>query len=218
MTAERIDVHGLVKPLLRGRLHLAAVIAAVPAAIVLVAMAGSTHARVAAAVYGVTLVALFGVSGTYHQVHVGGRLQQVLRRADHATIYGLIAGSYTPVALVAVGGAAGWILFVAAWTVAALGMSLKIVWFDHTNKVGGFLYIAMGWMVVGAAPWVIAGMTVVELVLFALGGLLYTGGAIVLATRRPNPNPRVFGYHEVWHTCVIVAAACHYAAMVSIVS
>lgn len=217
MKTEHRDVHGLVKPLLRGQLHVGAVFAAVPAAIVLVVVAGSTHARVAAVVYGLTLIALFSVSGAYHRVHVHGPLQHMLRRADHATIYGLIAGSYTPVALVAVGGVVGWILFVAAWTIAALGMSLKIVWFDHTGKFGGFLYIAMGWMVVGAAPWVLAGMSAAELILFALGGLLYTGGAIILATRRPNPNPRVFGYHEVWHTCVVVAAACHYAAMVSIV-
>lgn len=216
-TTEVIDVHGLVKPLLRGRLHIGALVVAVPAAIVLVAIASSTHARVAAAVYGLTLIALFAVSGSYHRVHVRGRLMHVLRRADHATIYGLIAGSYTPVALVAIGGPVGWVLFAAAWTVAAFGMSLKIVWFERTNTFGGFLYIFMGWMVLGAAPWVIRNMTAVELALFALGGVVYTGGSIVLATRRPNPYPRVFGYHELWHSLVIAAAACHYAAIVLIV-
>ena len=215
--AVHVDVHGLAKPLLRGRLHAVALLAAVPGVLLLLFLPHSAHARVAAAIYGATLITLFAASSSYHRLGRTPRWQRILRRADHASIFLLIAGSYTPIALVAIGGLAGWVLAVTAWTVAGLGVLMKLVWFDRTNKLGGFLYIALGWMVVAAAPVVISHLSLPQLILLAVGGLVYTGGSIVLATRRPDPNPRVFGYHEVWHTAVIVAAACHYAAILLVV-
>jgi len=212
-----IDVHGLVKPLLRGRLHVAAAVVAVPAALVLVVVARSNLATVAAAVYGSSLVTLFGVSGSYHRLGHTGRLQVWLRRADHASIYFLIAGSYTPVALVAIGGWEGWSMVAAVWTAAVAGGLMKLVWFDRTRVAGWVLYLGMGWVVVLATPVLVSHLDGGQLALLAAGGLAYTFGAVVLGRRWPDPLPRVFGYHEVWHTLVIVAAALHYAAILTIV-
>lgn len=217
MSRDVIDVHGLVKPLLRGRLHLGALVVSVPAVVVLVASAGSRHARAAASVYGASLVAVFLVSTLYHRVGRTPRVQQVLRRADHATIFLLIAGSYTPVAVVAIGGRAGWALVIAAWAIAAFGVALKLVWFHQTRVLGAALYVGLGWMIVAAAPALVQHVSRPELALLVAGGLLYTAGAVVLARRRPNPSPRVFGYHEVWHSLVILAAGCHYASIFLVV-
>jgi hemolysin III len=212
-----LDVHGLVKPLLRGRLHLGALVVALPAAVVLVLAADAPRARAAAAVYGSSLVGVFLVSSAYHRLGRTARWQGVLRRADHATIYLLIAGSYTPVAVVSIGGPVGWTIVVAAWSVATIGVLLKLVWFHRTQVAGSVLYIGLGWMIVAATPTLVRHVSRGELALLAAGGLLYTVGAVVLAKRRPDPNPRVFGYHEVWHSLVIVAAACHYASIFMIV-
>jgi hemolysin III len=212
-----LDVHGLVKPLLRGRLHLGALVVALPAVVVLIASATTTRATAVATVYGSSLVAVFLVSSAYHRLGRSARTQQVLRRADHATIFLLIAGSYTPIAVLAIGGRAGRVLVVVAWSLAALGVALKLAWFHRARVAGAALYIGLGWMVVGAMPWLVRAVTGMELGLLVAGGLLYTVGAVVLARRRPNPVPRIFGYHEVWHTLVIVAAACHYVSIFSVV-
>jgi hemolysin III len=213
-----LDVHGLVKPLLRGRLHVGAFVVAVPAAIALVLAADGRRATLASLVYGASLVGLFGISGAYHRLGRTDRRRAILRRADHATIYGLIAGTYTPVAIVAIRGRMGWSLAIAMWVAAGIGMALKLLWFDRTRKVGAAMYIALGWVAVFAGPALIDNVHGVGLVLIAVGGLLYTGGAVVLARRRPDPVPHVFGYHEVWHTFVIVAAACHFLAIWGIVT
>jgi hemolysin III len=218
VTGGGIDVHGLVKPLLRGRLHLGALVVAVPAAVVLVLAADSPRARVAAVVYGSSLVAVFLVSSAYHRLGRSPRVRGVLRRADHAAIYLLIAGSYTPVAVVAIGGAAGWAIVVAAWSLATIGVLLKVVWFHRTQFAGSVLYVGLGWMIVAATPSLVDHVTGGELSLLVAGGVLYTVGALVLARRRPDPNPRVFGYHEVWHSLVIAAAACHYASIFMVVA
>lgn len=215
---EHLDVHGLVKPLLRGRLHVAAFVAAVPAAMILVLVAGSGSATVAAAVYGITLVGLFGVSGTYHRLGRGIRSQKWLRRADHATIYFLIAGTYTPISIVAIGGRVGWFLVGIVWTAAVLGSLLKLLWFDRAHRIGAALYIAIGWVVVAAIPKLAGSVEALPLALLLSGGIIYTVGAIVLGSRWPDPHPRIFGYHEVWHTMTIVAAGLHYVAILRIVS
>lgn len=216
MTEHR-DIHGLIKPLLRGRLHVGAAVVAVPAAVVLVALAGSGRAAAAAAVYGASLVTLFTVSGTYHRLGHSGRLQQWLRRADHASIYLLIAGSYTPIGLVAIGGWQGWVMVGVVWAAALTGGLMKLVWFDRTQVAGWVLYLAMGWIVIAATPVLLHHLGGDQLALLAVGGLAYTFGAVVLGRRWPDPLPRIFGYHEVWHTMVIVAAALHYAAIFEIV-
>ncbi|MCU1379384.1 MAG: hemolysin [Acidimicrobiales bacterium] len=207
----------MVKPLLRGRLHVGAFAVSVPAAVALVALAGSPRATVAAAVYGVSLVALFGASGAYHRLGHRGGGRPWMRQADHASIYGLIAGSYTPVALVAIGGWFGWTLLIGVWAVAALGALMKLVWFDRTQVAGWVLYIGLGWVAVSAIPSLVAKLDPGTLILLAAGGVAYTFGAAVLGRRWPDPLPRVFGYHEVWHSLVIVAAALHFLAILAIV-
>ena len=217
MAPPMVDVHGLVKPLLRGLLHLGALLVAVPAVIVLVVIARGAAATTSAAVYGTTLVALFAVSSTYHRFDPGSRWCLVLRRLDHATIYLLIAGSYTPFAAVAIGGKLGLALIATVWSLALFGVALKLRWFDRTHAIGSGLYIGIGWLAIFAAPAMIHRVSAISLVLLALGGIAYTGGAIILGTRRPDPFPRVFGYHEVWHTLTIAAAALHYLAIASVV-
>ena len=218
MRVEALDVHGLVKPLMRGRLHVGGLVAAVPAVVVLLLAADSQRARAAAGVYGASLVAVFAVSAAYHRVNHSPQVQRLLRRADHATIFCLIAGTYTPIAVVAIRGRVGWSLVASAWALAVVGFLLKIVWFHRARVAGAVLYIVLGWMVVLAMPEVADKLSGAELALVVAGGLLYTGGTLVLVRRRPDPSPRVFGYHEVWHTFVVLAAACHYASIYLVVS
>lgn len=212
-----LDVHGLVKPLLRGRIHLAGLIAAVPAGIALV-LSANPDARVGAAVYACTLVALFGASTAYHRLGRSPRSMRVLRRLDHSSIYLLIAGSYTPLCLMALRGWFGGLLLAAVWITAVVGVVLKLGWFDRTNRIGGVLYIVMGWAAVAAMPSFASALSTTSMALLIAGGVIYTAGAVVLAKRFPNPFPRVFGYHEVWHAMVVVAAVLHYAAIRSAVT
>lgn len=217
MRVPHVDVHGLQKPFLRGRIHALAFVVAVPAGLVLVVSARAGMARAAALVYALSLIALFGASSAYHRLGRTERSQRVLRRLDHSTIYVLIAGSYTPVCLVVLGGWWRWTLLGAVWAAAVLGVILKLVRFDRSSVIGGALYIIMGWAAVIAGPSLVGAVSVPTLALLIAGGLIYTVGAIVLATRFPNPSPRIFGYHEVWHTMVVGAAALHYAAIQQIV-
>lgn len=215
--APEIDIHGLVKPLLRGRLHLGALIVSVPAVIFLVAIARGFAATTSAAIYGTTLVALFAVSSTYHRFDPESRWCLVLRRLDHASIYLLIAGSYTPFAAVAIGGKLGFALIAIVWSLALFGVALKLRWFERTHAVGTALYLVIGWLAVFAAPAMINRVSGETLALLVIGGVAYTVGSVVLGTRWPNPFPRVFGYHEVWHVLVIAAAALHYMAIADVV-
>ena len=213
MPGRAADVHGLVKPLLRGRIHAVAVLAAIPAGIALVVTASGVEARVAAAVYAISLVALFAASSSYHRFRGGDRWLSLLRRLDHSSIYLLIAGSYTPVCLLVLRPSYGVPLLATIWGAGVAGAVMKLVRFEGTQRIGFALYLIMGWAVVVATPGLVHGVSGGTLALFAVGGLIYTIGAIVLATRTPNPFPRVFGYHEVWHLMVVVAAVLHYFAL-----
>lgn len=211
------DVHGLPKPVLRGRIHLAAFVLSVPAGILLVAQAAHGLAVTAAVIYAVCLTALFGASSAYHRLGRTPRSQQVLRRLDHASIYLLIAGSYTPLCLLVLPGAWRWSILVAIWGAAAVGVVIKLVRFD-LSVFGGALYIVMGWAALVTLPLLVSRLPGWVLALLAAGGVTYTVGAIVLRRRRPDPSPRIFGYHEVWHTMTVAAGACHWAVMFHVVS
>jgi hemolysin III len=208
-----VDVHGLVKPLLRGRIHLAALVVAIPAVIALVATSAGVEAKVAASTYGATLVLLFAASSAYHRLGRPDGGLAWLRRLDHSSIFLLIAGSYTPVCLVALSGWWSATLLIAVWLAAVVGVVMKLVLFERSHRLGFALYLTMGWAVLGAFPGLLTSVEPSTLVLLGAGGVLYTVGAIVLATRFPNPFPRFFGYHEVWHLMVVVAAGLHYVAM-----
>jgi hemolysin III len=218
VTEPVVDAHGLIKPILRGRIHLAALVIAVPAVVALVVAAAGVEAKLAVATYGATLVLLFAASSAYHRLGRPGRTQAWLRRLDHSSIFLLIAGSYTPICLVALSRWWSGALLGAVWAAAVVGVVLKLFRFERSHRLGFALYLTMGWAVVAALPGLVTALDPSTLALLVAGGVLYTLGAIVLATRFPNPAPRVFGYHEVWHVMVVAAAALHYVAIRGVVA
>lgn len=207
----------LAKPLLRGWLHLVCFFVAVPAGIAVVALASSGRGRIGASVYALGLVALFGVSGTYHRGRWSAAKRRLMQKLDHGTIFVMIAGSYTPLCLLVLRGWVAWTLLALAWSMASLGFVLSFTDSRVTRVMRGTLYIVMGWTSVIAGPQLVHNLSLAELVLMAVGGFLFTVGAIFLATHWPDPFPRVFGYHEVWHVLVVAAVVCHFVAISSVV-
>ena len=207
------------KPLLRGWMHLVCFFLAIPAGVAVVGLAQSGRGRVGAAVYAVGLIALFGVSGFYHRLRWSDARRRLMQKLDHGTIFVMIAGSYTPVCLMALQGWATWTMLAIAWAGATVGF---VVAFTGAGRVArivrGALYITLGWAAVVAVPAMWSHLSLLELVLIAVGGVLFTVGAVFLLTRWPDPFPRVFGYHEVWHALVVVAVICHFVAITSVVS
>ena len=200
------------KPLLRGVSHQIAAFLAAPAAAALVMGAGGGSARAAALTYGASLLTLFAVSASYHRPTWSPRVRRVLWRIDHSAIFVLIAGTYTPFCLL-IGSAGGRFALAAIWIVAALGVSVSIAWPDAPKKVMALIYVGFGWMAVPVLPMIRATIGDGTLALLFLGGLLYSLGAIVYALRRPDPFPAVFGFHEIFHLCVVAAAACHFVGV-----
>jgi hemolysin III len=205
------------KPRWRGRIHLGAFLVSVPAGITLVLLSQGVSAHVGAAVFATSLAALFGVSATYHTGTWAPQVRARLRRMDHAMIFVLIAGSYTPITLLALQPAWGISLLAIVWTVAVVGVTIALARFGALHRAGGYLYIGMGWIVVIALPAVLHSLDTSELLLLFAGGVLYTVGAIGLRLQRPNPRPLVFGYHEVWHAMTVAAAVCHFTLVAMLV-
>jgi hemolysin III len=206
-----------VKPRWRGVLHEFAAWYALGAGSVLVAMATSKRAAAAAAVYAVCLVALFTISAIYHRVQwTREEARAWMRRADHASIFLLIAGTYTPVALLGVGNAAGMKMLISVWIGAAAGVALSLFWVRRPKPLVGSLAVLVGWT---AVPFFdeVRSMLAPHFWLILAGGLAYTAGAIIYALRRPNPLPAVFGYHEVFHALTLVGASLHFAVVVHMV-
>jgi hemolysin III len=201
-------------PRLRGVSHAVASVVAVAAAIVVVALAPTVRTIVPLAVYGVGLIALFGGSALYHRWPGPARFKPLLQRIDHSTIYVFIAASYTPIAVVLLHGALAWMILVVAWAGAAAGVAFTLGWIEAPRTVVVASYLALGWLAVIALPQLLQLLGVVPLVLLSAGGLLYSAGAIVYATQRPDPWPRTFGFHEVFHALVIMAAAAQYVAII----
>jgi hemolysin III len=200
-------------PLMRGVTHFWAFWGALAATIPLVALAPDGPARAAALVYGAGLCVLFAGSAAFHRFKCGPRLRSLLCRIDHSAIFVFIAASYTPVALLVLEGPIGWTLFAAAWAGALAGVALSLLWIGAPRVLFAATYVALGWIALMALPELVSRLSLTPMVLFAAGGVLYTIGAVVYATRRPDPWPRVFGFHEVFHALVIAAAAVHFVAM-----
>jgi hemolysin III len=203
----------LVLPRLRGRLHQYAVVAAAVAAVALVVLAPDARARLAAAIYGAGLCALFGMSALYHRWPGPIRFKPLLRRLDHSTIFVFIAASYTPIGLLVLPPPAGPVLLAVAWGIAVAGVTMSVAWIDAPRPVQAVTYLAAGWLAVGAAPQLLAGAGTTPFVLFGVGGAVYSAGALVYARQRPDPWPRVFGFHEVFHALVVAAAVVHFVAI-----
>ncbi len=207
------SVAPVVVPRLRGVLHAYAFFFALAGAIVLSASVRGTRAHVAAAVYGAGLCGLFAVSATYHRSRSGPRLTPLLRRLDHSMIFVFIAASYTPVALLVLHGPLSGIVLVSVWSGAVAGVVFSLVWIDAPRWWTAAAYVAVGWVIVIAAPQLVRGIGLGPALLLLLGGLLYSGGAAVYARQRPDPWPSVFGFHEVFHALVTAAALVHFATM-----
>jgi hemolysin III len=208
---------GPVKPLLRGVSHEYAFFVSLGCGVALILAASNERARLAVSIYAVAVSALLGTSALYHRVTWRPRARRWMRRLDHSMIFVLIAGTYTPVALLALKGTLANTILIVVWAGALGGVIFKLAWIDAPKWVFAAVYLALGWVSVaifGELPASIGWLGVAGL---AAGGLLYTIGAIVYASGRPNPFPKVFGYHEVFHALVILAAALHYAVIAFVV-
>jgi hemolysin III len=204
------------RPRLRGWLHMVCFFVAIPAGAWVIFEASSPRARVGAVIYAVGLVALFGVSGSYHRLRWGPTWRWRMKCLDHATIFVMIAGSYTPLCLVALRGWTAVVLLIVAWSGAIAGGVLSWQKGRRSSLARSVLYIALGWVVLLASPQMLTRIDPMPLVLIAIGGFLFTIGAITLAARWPDPFPRVFGYHEIWHVFVVAAVVCHLIAISSV--
>jgi hemolysin III len=207
----------VVKPRWRGRIHTWAFFVSVPAGAALVIWSRGVSAHVAAMLFALSLAGLFGTSATYHSGTWNPAIRARLQRLDHAMIFVLIAGSYTPITLLALQPAWGISLLVTVWTVAVVGVTLALLRFGALQRAGGYLYIGLGWVVVLALPAVMHSLGPLELTLLFAGGVLYTLGAIGLRLQWPNPRPATFGYHEAWHAMTVAAASCHFALVVILI-
>lgn len=199
-----------IKPLLRGVSHQIAFYLALVAGAALTALAPAGTATWAALVYSVCLAALFGISSAYHRPMWTPVARQRMRRLDHAGIFLMIAGTYTPICLLAVQGAPGERLLWVVWAGAALGVLKSLVWINAPKALMALLCVLLGWAVVGEWTAVYAGIGTTGAQLLLGGGVLYTLGAVVYALKRPDPFPATFGYHEIFHALVIAAAVCHF--------
>lgn len=210
LTAER--------PAWRGVLHSWAFLASIPAGALLILVAAGAAQRAAAAIYTATLLAVFGTSAAYHRLAQSFRARRIMQRLDHSMIYLLIAGTYVPICLVALPSNWGIPLLATVAGLGLVGMVIKLAAVRSLQWLGYALYPIMGWAAVAAGPALVAHLTTVQLALVVAGGLAYTVGFPVLLIRRPDPWPRTFGYHEVWHGFTVLAAVLHFGAVASVVA
>jgi hemolysin III len=204
------------KPRMRGWLHAGAAMASVITGIVMVTVAsalGSWHAGVPTGVYAMTILALFSVSGLYHRLDWGPTGHAIMKRLDHSMIFIFIAGTYTPIAVLALPHHTAVVVLSVVWTGAGAGALLKLAWPSAPRWIGVPLYLGLGWVAAFILPDLLRGAGLAALLLIAVGGLAYTLGGIAYAFKRPDPYPATFGFHEVFHACTILAATCHYIAI-----
>jgi hemolysin III len=202
-----------VKPRLRGVFHQYAFFVSLASGTLLVLLAATTKASLAAAIYAASVSALFGVSALYHRVTWTTPARRRMRRLDHAMIFLLIAGTYTPVGLLVLHGTLATVVLAVVWGGALAGIVLELAWRTAPRWLGGTVYLALGWVAVVAMPQLFARLGVAGGLLIVAGGLVYSAGAAVYALRRPDPAPVVFGYHEVFHLLVIAGVAAHFLAI-----
>ncbi len=199
------------RPLLRGYFHLVAAGAAVAGLILLALLAESARAYVGGAIFALSLLLLYATSAVYHTITWGRRMRSVLKRLDHSMIFVLIAGTYTPFCLMALSDAWGISLLSVIWSIAGAGIVLKLVWPGAPRWLSVVLYASAGWLAVAASVPLTQWFALAPLALLVLGGVLYTLGGIIYAARRPDPFPRIFGYHEVFHLLVVGGSALHFS-------
>jgi hemolysin III len=197
-----------------GLTHLVGVLLALVALIVLLAKAaGRADQLVAFGIFGLSLIALYGASALYHLLPVSASAIARLRRLDHMTIFILIAGTYTPVCVLALGGVWRAGLLGLIWTLALCGIVLKLLWMDAPRWLSVGVYLAMGWLAVIAASAIFQAIPSGGIAWILIGGLVYSAGALIYGLKRPNPVPGIFGFHELWHLFVMAGSACHFWVM-----
>jgi len=205
------DAHVEIKPSWRGWLHAGTFPVAVAAGIVLIVLAQGAPAKWASAVFMATSMLLFGASAVYHRFNWGPKAKAVLKRIDHANIFLLIAGTYTPIAVLALPPEKGLLLLSLVWTGALIGILFRVFWIGAPRWLYVALYLVLGW---AAVMYIVdlfqANAAMMTLVI--VGGVLYTLGAVVYAMKRPNPWPGHFGFHEIFHVCTVLAFLCHWTA------
>jgi hemolysin III len=204
----------LPKPRLRGVLHKWAFFASLVLGVMLVVLAPGGRGTLAAAIYAGSVAALFGVSALYHRIDWGSAAaRRRMRRLDHTMIFVLIAGSYTPFALLVLNGSLATVILIVVWAGAAAGALMKLLWLDAPKWLVAGTYVLVGWVAVAAFPGMLDALGPGPTALVAVSGVLYTLGAVVYGRQRPDPAPAVFGYHEVFHALVIAAAALQYVVV-----
>jgi hemolysin III len=204
------------KPRLRGWLHAYAAAVSLASGTTLIAVAAALRghrAGLSTAVYAATVTLLFGTSALYHRLPWGPRGHAVMKRLDHSMIFVFIAGTYTPIAVLTLPHTAAVAVLVAVWTGALFGVALQTAWAGAPRWLSTPCYIALGWVAAFVVPDLLHNAGVAAFVLIGVGGIVYTLGGIVYALKRPNPFPNIFGFHEVFHLCTLVAALCHYVAI-----
>jgi hemolysin III len=204
------------KPRLRGWLHAYAAALSIFSGAVLVCVAAAMHGRAAGtttAIYSATVTLLFGTSALYHRRTWSPRAHAWMKRLDHSMIFVFIAGTYTPIAVLSLPRGSAIAVLVTVWTGALVGVVLQTAWPSSPRWLTVPCYIALGWVAVFVMPDLLHNAGVAALVLIIVGGVWYTVGALVYAFKRPNPYPGIFGFHEVFHGCTLIAAVCHYVAI-----
>ncbi len=199
-------------------MHAGAFVVALPAGVVLLVAARTAAARATGAVYAASLLLLFGTSAAYHVLARSAPARARMQRADHAMIFVLIAGTYTPVCLLALPLAWGVPVLAVVGAGAVTGVVLKLVAFDRLPRVAHALYLLLGWTALMATPALVTHLRPTQLAFIVAGGVVYTAGVPVLLFRRPDPWPLRFGYHEIWHACTIAAAAFQFVGVASIIT
>ena len=203
-------------PRLRGWLHAYAAVISIATGITLVAVAGALRGGRAGwptAIYAVTVTLLFGTSALYHRLGWGPKAHALMKRLDHSMIFVFIAGTYTPIAVLTLPRMTAVAVLAIVWAGAFFGATLQTAWPTAPRWLAVPCYVALGWVAVFVFPDLLHNAGVAAFVLIATGGAIYTLGAVVYAIKRPNPSPRWFGFHEVFHSCTLVAAICHYVAI-----
>ena len=209
------EVEPEIKPSWRGWIHTGVLPIAIAGGIVLVVLADGLVAKIAAAIFFAGSVLLFGTSAIYHRFNWGPKAKLALKRLDHANIFLLIAGSYTPITLLALPQEKGLLLIIAIWAVALLGIGFRVFWIGAPRWLYVVTYIAMGWAAVVYLPELLEA-NLAMMLLILIGGLLYTVGGVVYAMKKPNPIPGHFGFHEIFHSFTVLAFMCHWTAVLLI--
>jgi hemolysin III len=211
--ADRLAALAPEKPRLRGVIHQWSFFVALVAGVALVVLAPAGRATIAASVYAFALAGLLGTSALYHRITWRPAVRAWMRRIDHSMIFVLIAGTYTPFAVLVLDGTLSDVVLIGVWGGALAGIVFTLVWANAPKWLTAACYVALGWFSVISVPQITSRAGAGALVLLAVGGVAYTVGAVVYARRRPDPRPATFGYHEIFHVLVVIAAAAHFIAV-----